>query len=175
MALNNQTRKTLETTAVDTTTTPRSPEEKPESVAEEEEEEEVEEEELEKLETEAKEMATRILEYRATLPDQLKTTFASILSAQRPILPDFHSGSDPGPAGDSNLGVGWQVKSSKSALLMEDDQKHAEKVNLLKNKISSNVSAMPIVLKRMKDCLLKIDNLDSNHGIIHPAFKKKTS
>ncbi|PQM35352.1 uncharacterized protein Pyn_37287 [Prunus yedoensis var. nudiflora] len=41
-------------------------------------------EELEVLECEVKEMAEKILEYRATLPDQLKNTFASILAAQKP-------------------------------------------------------------------------------------------
>lgn len=49
----------------------------------------------------------------------------------------------------------------------------AKKIQLLKDKISSNVSAMPIVLKRMKECISKIDKLDSNNGIIHPAFKRK--
>ncbi|CAL8122900.1 unnamed protein product [Prunus armeniaca] len=38
-------------------------------------------------------MAEKILEYRATLPDQLKNTFASILAAQKPV---FLNGSDPG-------------------------------------------------------------------------------
>ena len=55
----------------------------------------------------------------------------------------------------------------------EQDQEIAEKLQLLKDKISSNVSAMPIVLKRMKECISKIDKLDSYNGIIHPAFKRK--
>jgi hypothetical protein len=78
----------------------RSPE-KPESGFEEEEEVE----KLEKLETEVKQMAKKILEYRTTLPDQLKTTVASLLSSQRPVLPHFDSGSDPGPSGE--LKPGW--------------------------------------------------------------------
>ncbi|KAJ9188341.1 hypothetical protein P3X46_003706 [Hevea brasiliensis] len=167
----NMDKETLDT-AVGTTRGPGEPESIPE-VEEEEEEEEVEVEELEKLESEAKEMAKRILEYRATLPDQLKATLASILSAQRPVLPEMDSGSDLGPFSQCNPGLGEQIKASKSALPTEGDQKIAEKVRLLKDKISSNISAMPIVLKRMKECMSKIENLDSYDGIIHPAFKNK--
>lgn len=56
---------------------------------EEEEEEEIvvdEEEEVEKLEAEVNEMAQKILNYRTTLPDQLKSTLASILVSQRPVI-----------------------------------------------------------------------------------------
>ena len=81
----------------------RSPE-KPESKFEDEAEDEEEAEELEQLETQVKQMAKKILEYRATLPDQLKTTLALLLSSQRPILPDCDSGSDPGPSGELNPG-----------------------------------------------------------------------
>ncbi|CAK7348089.1 unnamed protein product [Dovyalis caffra] len=141
----------------------RSPE-KAESIFEEEEEEE--EEELEMLETEVKQMAKKIIEYRANLPDQLKTTVASLLSSQRPILPDFDSESVPGPSGELNPDdSGRQDKSSRAALLTEEDQKTSERVHLLKEKISSNVSAMPVVLKRMKDCISKIDKLDSYNSI----------
>lgn len=63
--------------------------------------EEEEEEELEKLEADVKEMAQKILEYRAALPDQLRTTLASALSAQRPVLPD---GLGPAPSGAPNTG-----------------------------------------------------------------------
>ncbi|KAJ6879391.1 hypothetical protein NC652_032847 [Populus alba x Populus x berolinensis] len=148
------------------TETIRSPE-KPESGFEEEEEVD----KLEKLETEVKQMAKKILEYRTTLPDQLKTTVASLLSSQRPVLPHFDSGSDPGPSGELN--PGGQDTSSRAELLTEEDRKTAEKTHLLKEKISSNVSAMPVVLKRMEDCISKIDKLYSYNGSIHPAFKKK--
>ncbi|PNT03675.1 hypothetical protein POPTR_014G083100v4 [Populus trichocarpa] len=137
----------------------------------EEEEEEV--EKLEKLETEVKQMAKKILEYRTTLPDQLKTTVASLLSSQRPVLRHFDSGSDPGSSGELNPDSGGQDTSSRAALLTEEDRKTAEKTHLLKEKISSNVSAMPVVLKRMEDCISKIDKLYSYNGSIHPAFKKK--
>ncbi|KAI9182384.1 hypothetical protein LWI28_024788 [Acer negundo] len=133
---------------------------------------ECEEEELEKLESDVKQMAQRILEYRATLPDQLKNTFASILSAQRPALPGIEPQSEPGPSRDHNPDSGGHVES-KGTTLVGEDQMTADKIRLLKDKISSNVSAMPIVLKRMKECINKIDKLDSYNGIIHPAFKKK--
>ncbi|KAJ0052455.1 uncharacterized protein LOC116142612 [Pistacia vera] len=136
-------------------------------------ESEPEEEDLEKLESDVKQMAQKILEYRATLPDQLKNTFASILSSQRPVLPGFESGLEPGPSRDHNTDSGEHVESSKGATLVKEEQKAAEKIRLLKAKISSNVAAMPTVLKRMKECIFRIEELDSYNGIIHPAFKKK--
>ncbi|PQQ00787.1 uncharacterized protein Pyn_04540 [Prunus yedoensis var. nudiflora] len=125
-------------------------------------------EELEMLECEVKEMAEKILEYRATLPDQLKNTFASILAAQKP---DFLNVSDPETSGAPNSGAG-QVASNKGALLADGDQT-SEKLRLFRDKLSSNVAALPIVLKEMTECISKIDNLDSENIIIHPAFKKK--
>jgi hypothetical protein len=62
---------------------------------------EEEEEEVEKLEADVKEMAHKILEYRATLPDQLRTTLASALAAQRPVSPD---GLGLAPSGAPNTG-----------------------------------------------------------------------
>ncbi|XP_021653081.2 uncharacterized protein LOC110644561 [Hevea brasiliensis] len=167
MALNNLPKEIEK--AVGTTRGPG----EPESVSDDEKEEIVEVEEMEKLESEAKEMAKRILDYRATLPDQLKATLSSILSSQRPVLPEMDSGSNFGPSGKCNPGLGERVKASKSALLAEGDHKIAEKVGILKDKISSNMSAMPIVLKRMKEFMSKIENLDSYDGTIHPPFKKK--
>lgn len=49
----------------------------------------------------------------------------------------------------------------------------AKKIQLLKDKISSNITMIPTVLKRMKECISTIDNLDSYNGVIHPAFKRK--
>lgn len=48
--------------------------------------------ELEQLECDLKEMAHKILEYRATLPEQFKSTLLSVLDAQRPFLPQLNSG-----------------------------------------------------------------------------------
>lgn len=58
--------------------------------------------------------------------------------------------------------------------LVEDDVAHTEKIETIKQKISSNDSAMLLVVKRMKDCMSRIEKLDSfNKGIIHPAFKTR--
>jgi len=43
--------------------------------------------EVEKLESDLKQMAQKILEYRTTLPDELSSTLRSILDAHRPYLP----------------------------------------------------------------------------------------
>ncbi|KAJ7951136.1 Eukaryotic translation initiation factor 3 subunit C like [Quillaja saponaria] len=126
--------------------------------------------ELEVLESEVKQMAEKILEYRESLPDQLKNTFASVLAAHRPLIPDA---SEPGTSGVRNSDAVEQATSSKVKPAAQEDPEIARKIQLLKDKISSNVSAVPIVLKRMKDCIAKIDKLDSYNGIIHPAFKRK--
>lgn len=60
------------------------------------------EDELEELEWDVKKMAEKILEYRATIPDQLKTTLDSILSTQRPNLAGIDDGSEPGPSAEHN-------------------------------------------------------------------------
>lgn len=62
---------------------------------------------------------------------------------------------------------------ANEATLPEEERSAADKLRLVKDKISSNFSALPIVLKRMKETTSKIDKLESYDGIIHPAFKKK--
>lgn len=59
-------------------------------------------EELEALESDVKQMAQKILEYRETLPDRLKSTLASILAAQRPLVPVVP---DPGSSQTTNPGA----------------------------------------------------------------------
>lgn len=69
------------------------------------EDEEEENYEVKNLEAEVNQMAEKILQYRSTLPDQLKTTLASILAAQRPVvLTRFDDGSEPCPSSDPNPG-----------------------------------------------------------------------
>ncbi|CAM9002638.1 unnamed protein product [Rhodiola kirilowii] len=67
------------------------------------EEEETHLDDLEELESEVNAMARKIMEYRSSLPEQLKSRFASLIEAQRPVikLPDFL----PGPS-DGNVGEG---------------------------------------------------------------------
>ncbi|CAN6704431.1 unnamed protein product [Malus baccata var. baccata] len=109
----------------------------------------------EELERQVQEMAKKILEYRATLPDQLKNTFASILAAHRPVFSDR---SVPGTSGASSLDAG-QVASNKARLPADGDQTF-EKMRLHKDKVPSNVAALHIVLKRAEECFFKIDELD---------------
>ncbi|BAT83671.1 uncharacterized protein LOC124844461 [Vigna umbellata] len=115
--------------------------------------------EVEKLESDLKQMAQKILEYRTTLPDQLSSTLRSILDAHRPYLP---------------LGASEQNMSREETSSAPEDPETAKKLKLLNEKISSNCSAMPIVLKRMKDCITRIEKFDSyKDSMIHPAFKRK--
>ncbi|XVE77133.1 hypothetical protein DITRI_Ditri13aG0037400 [Diplodiscus trichospermus] len=123
------------------------------------------EENLEELEAEVKKMAEKILEYRSTIPDQLKTTLGSILSTQRPNLPGIDGGSEPGPSGERN--------ADSEDMELDKEPRIEEKIGLVKEKISSNISAMPVVVKRMKECISKIEKLESCNGRIPPAFKKR--
>lgn len=129
-----------------------------------------EEEDLEKLESDVKQLAEKVAEYRATLPDQLKNTLTSILSEHRAVLPRTATGSESGPSGEENPGHFQSIKGSQQ---MHIELKDAEKMRLFEDKLSSNISAIPIIVKRMKDCIARIDKLDSSSGTIHPAFRKK--
>ncbi|GFY92562.1 hypothetical protein Acr_08g0009580 [Actinidia rufa] len=127
-------------------------------------------EELEKLESDVKEMAEKILEYRTTLPDQLKNALASTVAAQRPIFPiRVTDGFEPGSSGNPNPDAGQSGEMHPLA----EDQETAKKTQLLREKITRNVSAMPVLLKRMKECISRIDSLEPSNGFVHPAFKRK--
>ncbi|XAR63066.1 hypothetical protein NMG60_11022875 [Bertholletia excelsa] len=134
--------------------------------------EEEEEEEVGRLEGEVKHMAQKILDYRTTLPDQLKNALTASLAAQRPPIPThLVDGSEPGPSYNPNPEVRGVSESGEEPPRI--DQEIAEKTQLLKQKISNNVSAMPVLLKRMRECISRIDNLESCNGFIHPAFRRK--
>ncbi|KAF7826049.1 Packaging protein [Senna tora] len=125
-------------------------------------------EELEKLDSDVKQRAHTILQLRSSLPDQLKTTLASVLVAHTPLL-THTTGHSKIPSSDASE----QEDLIGEKQLKLEDPETAKKVQLLKEKISSNASAMPVVLKRMKDCIARIEKLDSYNVAIHPAFKRK--
>ncbi|KAB2002918.1 hypothetical protein ES319_D11G096800v1 [Gossypium barbadense] len=120
------------------------------------------EEDLEELESDVKKMAEKILEYRSAIPDQLKTTLASVLSSQ---APDFSGIDEAGSSGERN----------PEDRELDTEKRTKEKIQLLKEKISSNISAMPVLVNRMKECISRIEELDSGDSVIHPAFKKRIS
>lgn len=140
-----------------------------------EEEDEVEEEEVEtaKLEEEVIRMAKKVEEYRSTLPDQLKSSLSSVLSSQRPAFSLLDNLSQPGPS-CAHSGAG-PSQGNSSTELEADGEKTPDEVQLLRDKISSNISAIPKVLKRMNECISRIDKLVSSNETIHPAFKRKKS
>ncbi|KAK6789876.1 hypothetical protein RDI58_013676 [Solanum bulbocastanum] len=168
------------------------------------------EEEIRELQQQVQQMAEKIVDFRTTLPGQLKTTLDSILTAQRPLFdsPESQPGCSNQPptsafsqsevvlhclqtGGVSDLEdslvkiLALLVEALKNACrnakidveepgdaLPGEVQKEAEKVQLLKQKITSNASAIPIVLNRMKEGMAKIDKLQSSNKVIHPAFKR---
>ncbi|KAF8412254.1 hypothetical protein HHK36_000214 [Tetracentron sinense] len=107
--------------------------------------------ELEELEVEVKQMAQTILHYRTMLPGQFKNTFASVIAAQRSVLPHFGDTAEPGISGVRNPDAGEDVVLHKGSLSAEEDPVTAKRIHLLKLKISSNISTITIILKRMND------------------------
>lgn len=58
-----------------------------------------------------------------------------------------------------------------SALEGDDEQQMKMKIHLLKRKASVNATAAPVLLKRIKECVSKIETLDLDQGrTIDPAF-----
>ncbi|XP_042037181.1 uncharacterized protein LOC121783234 [Salvia splendens] len=122
------------------------------------------EEQVLKLELELEETAQKLLDYRTTLPGKLSSTISSLLQSQRPVL----------PVPDADAGVNQGLMRESTGLPVVADSDEAEKLQLLKQKISSNATAMPVVvLSRLKEYMARIDALDSSNGIIHPAFEMK--
>ncbi|KAK9103625.1 hypothetical protein Sjap_020879 [Stephania japonica] len=126
-------------------------------------------------EIKVKEMAELIRHYRSTLPNRLTRAFSSLLLAQRPIL--HHSPSqvpETRVSGDPNSGdVDARSSANEGAAAAAQDREIGEKIQSLKLQISRNVAAMPVLLKRMNDCISKIDKLDSFRVSIPPTFKRK--
>uniref|UniRef100_A0A7C8ZWX4 Uncharacterized protein n=1 Tax=Opuntia streptacantha TaxID=393608 RepID=A0A7C8ZWX4_OPUST len=113
-----------------------------------------EEEETEKLE-EVRELSEKLKTYRSTSPAHLKSTLCSTLISHRPQGPQSSS-DDP------------------NAMLSAhgDDVDNAE---LLRDNISSNIYAMPILINRINECISRIDELVSSNGTPHPELKWKKS
>nr|XP_025887679.1 uncharacterized protein LOC101262364 isoform X2 [Solanum lycopersicum] len=86
--------------------------------------------ELEEIEEEVNQMAERIAEYRGTISVQLKTTVSSVLTAQRPVL-------------GTHFDDGSESQSGSSGDLSSAGEEQKEQ--LLKQKISENASAIPVV------------------------------
>ncbi|XP_011092134.1 uncharacterized protein LOC105172418 [Sesamum indicum] len=127
------------------------------------------EEEVLKLEEEVQQMAEKLLEYRATLPDQLSSILSCLLASQRPVsltrLAVEESGPEAGkpPLPDAEAGATQGLERTVEA----------EKIQLLKQKMSGNALTLPVVLKRMEVYIAKIEELASSNGVIHPVFKRK--
>ncbi|GER26437.1 hypothetical protein STAS_02085 [Striga asiatica] len=137
-----------------------------------------EEEEVLKLEEEVHQMAQKILEYRTTLPDQFSSTLRSVLASARPVLSTRLADERTGPETpmllpDSEARVTQALTRENTELPITEDKEEAEKIQLLKQKLSNNTAVLPAVLNRMKEYMARIDKLESSNLIIHPAFKRK--
>ncbi|KAL2892217.1 Pseudokinase FAM20A, partial [Bienertia sinuspersici] len=110
---------------------------------EEEEDIDDDEEETTKLEEEVKEMAKKVEDYRSTLPHHLKSSLSSFLHSQRPSLSLLDEVSEPGPSSGPYSGSGSKKDNSSTELEADDGGKIPDEVQLLRDKISSNISAIP--------------------------------
>ncbi|CAA0813621.1 Unknown protein [Striga hermonthica] len=140
-----------------------------------------EEDEVLKLEEEVQQMAQKIFEYRAILPDQFSSTLRSVLASGKPVLMTRLDDEGTGPATpvlpwlDSEAGVCRGLRRENTELPVAEDMEEDDKIQLLQQKISSNTVVLPAVLNRMKEYMARIDKLESSDLIIHPAFKRKST
>ncbi|KAK4411386.1 hypothetical protein Sango_0211600 [Sesamum angolense] len=125
-------------------------------------------EEVLKLEAEVQQMAEKLLEYRATLPDQLHSTLSSLLASQRPVSLARLSVEESGP----EAGTPPRPEAEAGATQGLERTVEVEKIQLLKQKMSGNALTLPVVLKRMEVYMGTIEELASSDGVIHPAFKR---
>ncbi|XP_072989357.1 uncharacterized protein [Typha latifolia] len=147
----------------------------------EEEEEEVVVVGIRELEREVSEMGRRILEYRRTIPDRLLEGLSASLVSQRPHLPPQVVGvsslldrsAQAGVSGDLVAEAWEQSGQNDGASLAEPDQRMLEKLDTFRAKTASNIAAMPIILKRMNECIAKIEKLEQCNIKIHPVFTRK--
>ncbi|CAL9100936.1 unnamed protein product [Musa acuminata var. zebrina] len=134
-------------------------------------EEEDENRDIQELEREVSEMGSRILDARRSIPDRLLEALSSRLLTQRPVLPpQALIGADAGTTGE------LQAPSSESNggnMLANVDQRLLEKLLVLRAKTESNISAVPVILKRINDCIVKIEELEKCHVDVHPVFNRK--
>lgn len=58
-------------------------------------------------------------------------------------------------------------------VLPEVDEKIKEKLRIFREKSEKNMAAIPDKLRRLKDCIEKIDNIRQINVNVHPVFKMK--
>ncbi|KAJ4800184.1 hypothetical protein LUZ62_051430 [Rhynchospora pubera] len=120
-----------------------------------------EEVEIEELKSELNEMAQRIINYRKTVPDLLANALRSNLAAQRPVDP-------------SSLEVTSSTKINKTEEgLFPEDVGIKEKMRELREKTERNLAAIPNQLKRLKECIEKLTEIEQLSVNVHPIFKIK--
>ncbi|EOA21770.1 hypothetical protein CARUB_v10002227mg [Capsella rubella] len=125
----------------------------------------IDEGDLEELESDVKQMAKTISEYRQTLPDHLRNTLDSALSSH---IPNIDSRLDP--LSSSYLSI---AETQAPVVVGTEEQDSREKIIRLKEIMSRNAANIPKVVKRIRECIEGIDKLDSLDVTIHPAFRRR--
>jgi len=62
---------------------------------------------------------------------------------------------------------------SVGASLAEADPVVLQKFRTFRDKTDSNIAAMPVILKRMNECIARLDRIDQYNVNLHSAFKRK--
>ncbi|WOL06076.1 hypothetical protein Cni_G14808 [Canna indica] len=136
------------------------------------EDEEDEEREILELEREVSEMGRRIIDARRTIPNRLLEVFSSRILTQRPLLPPRAFAEDD--AGETEMRV-LSSESNRESFPTSADQKMHEKLLAFRAKTESNISAMPVILKRTNDCISKIEILEKCHVKVPSIFNRKST
>ncbi|XP_078163493.1 uncharacterized protein LOC144558526 [Carex rostrata] len=132
-------------------------------------EDEREEMEMEKLQSELKEIARRVIDYRKTVPDLLAQALSSKLAAHRPIHPPMPSSA----VFFAEVDLTKEEEEEEEEAKVEVDDKIKDKLRLFREKSEKNMAAIPHKLKRLKECIHKIDNIRQINVNVHPVFKMK--
>uniref|UniRef100_A0A1D1YH04 Putative endonuclease 4 n=1 Tax=Anthurium amnicola TaxID=1678845 RepID=A0A1D1YH04_9ARAE len=137
------------------------------------------ESEIGELEAEVKEMAGRIQHLRGTVPGRLSEALSAQLIARRPCLsagmgPDLQGhGAQVGIGEFRDQEVSEQPGLSNKASCPEADQEMSERLHILRSKISSNIDAMPKILKGINGCITRINRVHGHTASTHCVFKKR--
>ncbi|XP_020600286.1 uncharacterized protein LOC110039530 [Phalaenopsis equestris] len=115
-------------------------------------------------------MAQKIVHFRSTIPERLADIVSSAsLALLRPELPLVLTS-----VASQSTGEGPQSElTGSSSSLSEAGEMELEKLYDLKKKAMSSMTEAPFILKRLNDCLARINKLEQNNVDIHSPFKRR--
>ncbi|XP_020679401.1 uncharacterized protein LOC110097384 [Dendrobium catenatum] len=133
---------------------------------------------IEALEREVKEMAQKIVDFRSSIPERLGDIVSSAsLALLRPKLSlvlasaaSQNTGSESRP---HSVIDGPQTELPGDSPLTEAGEREHEKLVYLRKKAMSNIATAPVILKRVNECLARINKIERNNVNIPSSFKRR--